>query len=181
MGKLIGRDAEVLAATSFLNAMATSPQAAVVAGVAGIGKSTLWRHALELAAARGYRVLSCRPVESETKLSYTSLTDLISPIAAEVLPQLPAPQREVLEALLLISPAHSRHDQRALSTALGSVLDALIGAGPVLIAIDDARWLDPPSARVLRFAFRRLGRRPIGILMCMRTPEEDEDPLRVAR
>ena len=47
------------------------------------------------------------------------------------------------------------------------ILDALrffSGGAPLVVAVDDARWLDRPSAGVLEFCFRRLQREPISIL-----------------
>src|SRR5262249_12056847 len=52
------------------------------------------------------------------------------------------------------------------------VLDALriLSAGaPLVIAVDDAQWLDRPSAGVLEFCFRRLGREPVSILLTFRS------------
>ncbi|MGI8808745.1 MAG: AAA family ATPase [Acidimicrobiales bacterium] len=178
MGKVVGRDAELLAATKFLDGLPDGPAATIVAGAAGIGKSTVWRHALEAAAERGYHVLSCRPVESETKLSYATLTDLIGPVAPQVFADLPGPQRHALEVLLLMRASEgARPDQRSISMALLSVLDVLTGSRPVIIGIDDVRWIDQPSACVLRFVLRRLARRPVGIVLCMRTGEDSELPL----
>ena len=48
---------------------------------------------MQVAANASYRVLSCRPVESETKLSFTSLADVMEPVADDVLPELPEPSR----------------------------------------------------------------------------------------
>jgi DNA-binding CsgD family transcriptional regulator len=58
---------------------------------------------------------------------------------------------------------------------------ALATAGPLLLAIDDAPWLDVPSARVLEFAIRRLHDVPIGILITARTSEDDPLPLGLHR
>ena len=39
---------------------------------------------------------------------------------------------------------------------------------PLLVAVDDAQWLDRPSAGVLEFCFRRLEREPVSILLTFR-------------
>ena len=44
----------------------------------------------------------------------------------------------------------------------------LAGAGPVLLAVDDAQWLDAPTASVLTFAVRRLEREPVGVVCAFR-------------
>jgi hypothetical protein len=41
--------------------------------------------------------------------------------------------------------------------AVVEMLRALGAVHPVLLAVDDVQWLDPPTARILAFAVRRLG------------------------
>lgn len=178
MGRLVGRDAELQTAATFLDDLDDGPAAMILAGEAGIGKSTIWRYTLDMAADRGYRVLSCRPVPAEAKLSYTTLSDLAGPIAGAVLGHLPDPQRHALEGVLLMSSASgNRPDQRSTSMAFLSALDVLLEDAPVVIGIDDARWVDQPSARILRFAFRRLGQRRVGTVLCTPSPDEVDVPL----
>ena len=38
-----------------------------------------------------------------------------------------------------------------------------------MVAVDDAQWLDRPSAGVLEFCFRRLEREPVSIVLTSRT------------
>jgi DNA-binding CsgD family transcriptional regulator len=49
------------------------------------------------------------------------------------------------------------------------VLRILSSGAPVTIAVDDAQWLDSPSAGVLEFCFRRLEAAPVSILLTFRT------------
>src|SRR4029450_12197986 len=112
-------------------------------GEAGIGKSALWLDALEQARARSYRVLSSRATESEAKLSFAALGDPRDGVVDETLDALPSPQRSALEvALLRAEAAASPPDRRTVSSAFHSALIALATAGPLLLAIDDAQWLD---------------------------------------
>jgi DNA-binding CsgD family transcriptional regulator len=48
---------------------------------------------------------------------------------------------------------------------------------PLALAVDDAQWLDGPSARALEFCVRRLERQPIALLLTLRT--EDQVPLKL--
>ena len=51
------------------------------------------------------------------------------------------------------------------------ILDALrilSGATPLMVAVDDAQWLDRPSAGVLEFCFRRLRDGPVSIMLTSR-------------
>ena len=86
---LVGREEELATLSDLLDAPEKLPAAAVVAGEAGAGKTTLWLAGLKSAAARGFRVLKSRPSEAETGLSYLALTDLLGNVAGEVLPKLP--------------------------------------------------------------------------------------------
>src|SRR2546425_9581500 len=65
-----GRAAELAVSGRFLEALQSGPRGLVLAGEAGIGKTTLWKQVLAHARARSYWVLSCRPTESETALSF---------------------------------------------------------------------------------------------------------------
>jgi ATP/maltotriose-dependent transcriptional regulator MalT len=165
---IIGRQGELQSIASFLDSIGDGPAALILRGEAGIGKTTLWEAALSEASRRGYRLLCCRPVESEAPLSYTSLADLLVGVSDEVQSHLPVAQRQALDVALLRGPqAGSTPDHRAIATALLSVLHALSDQGPVLVGVDDLQWLDGPSARALEFVARRL-MAPIGILASFR-------------
>ena len=179
---LFGRQTELARISSLLDAVPSGPVALILGGETGIGKSTLWLEALSQARARSYRVLSCRPTESEAKLSFAALGDLLDEVVDEGLEGLPSPQRSALEVALLRTEATgSPPDQRAISSAFYGALVALADAGPSLVAVDDAQWLDAPSARVLEFAFRRLTGVPIGIIITARVEEVDSPPLGLGR
>ena len=62
--------------------MAAEPAALVVEGEAGIGKTTVWLEAVRLGEARAFRVLQARPAESEARLSYAALADLLGDVDA---------------------------------------------------------------------------------------------------
>jgi Cdc6-like AAA superfamily ATPase len=76
--EIVGRDQELAATAAFLDG--DLPAALVLAGEAGIGKTTVWRAALEQAREHDLRVLVCRPAESEAHLSYAGLSDLLEPV-----------------------------------------------------------------------------------------------------
>jgi hypothetical protein len=77
--------------SAFLDSRQHGARALVLEGEAGIGKSTLWFEAVRVAEARGYGVLRARPAESEARLSYAALADLIGPAFDDARAQLPAP------------------------------------------------------------------------------------------
>ena len=177
-----GRQLELARVSSFLDAVPSGPEALILGGDAGIGKTALWLDTLEQARARSYRVLSSRPSQSEAKLSFAALGDLFDGVVDEALDGLPPPQRSALEVALLRAEADaSPPDQRAVSSAFRGALTALADAGPLVLGIDDAQWLDLPSVRVLEFAIRRLTDEPIGILVTARIDESGTLPLGLDR
>jgi DNA-binding CsgD family transcriptional regulator len=179
-GDVIGRESELAILHHFLDSIPSGPSAMLLSGDPGIGKTTVWKRGLAAAQERDYRTLSCNPVEAETRLSYTALGDLVQPILDESLPSLPEPQRTALEVALLRSPrTGARADQRAVSLAVLGCIRAVASTTPVIVAIDDAQWLDLPSTRVVQFVVRRLGDEPVGVMTAVRGSEADVDPLGV--
>ena len=169
---VVGRDEEVAALADFLDARTRLPGVLLLEGEAGIGKTTLWRRGVELAAERGYRLLSCKGSSSETQLSFVALGDLLADALGEVLPALPAPQAKGLAVALLVEEAEgSSQDQRAIALAFVGALRLLARSQPVAVAIDDVQWLDRPSAFVLEFALRRLRGEAVAFLLTRRQEE----------
>ncbi len=166
---MVGREHELEHISSFLAALSSDAAVLVVEGEPGIGKTTIWREAIRRAESAEIEILTCRPAESEAKLSFSALADLLEPIGDDRLEALPLPQRRALEvALLRAAPAKSPPDARAVATAFRSLLELAAQERPVLVGIDDSQWLDPPSAEAVEFALRRV-RGPVG-LMATRRP-----------
>lgn len=165
---IVGRERELAQLTAFATPGSAS-RALVLSGAAGIGKTTLWEAALAHARAAGLRVLVARGGAAEAKLSLTGVFDLLGTAADEVLPGLPAPQRAALEAALLrAEPGRRPPGPRTLATALLSALRRLAAAEPLLVAVEDAQWLDRPSQEALAFALRRLDHPDARVLLTMR-------------
>jgi DNA-binding CsgD family transcriptional regulator/tetratricopeptide (TPR) repeat protein len=170
-GFILGRERELEVIGHFLDSLEIGPAACVFEGEAGIGKTALWREGVATARAESFRVLVCAPAEVETALSYSSLADLLEGVEPEVIAVLPAPQRAALDvALLRAGRVDAVAAQRAVATAVVSVLGELASSTPVVVAVDDVQWLDRASARALEFAARRLEGRPVGFLLSLRTP-----------
>jgi DNA-binding CsgD family transcriptional regulator len=180
---ILGRDAELVELRRFVESVSEGSCALVLQGTAGIGKTTLWVAGLTAARDHGCRVLATRAAQSEARLSYTALVDLLDDVSDDALAELPVPQRRALETALLRAGAEgAAPDQRAVSLATVGVLKALGASGPVVIAVDDVQWLDTPSARVLSFAARRLGDSRVGVMVSLRLGADSTgDPLSLER
>jgi DNA-binding CsgD family transcriptional regulator len=177
---IFGREAELARIDDFLAGAAEGASALVLEGEAGVGKTTLWAEAVGRARATGGRVLTCSPSAPEAKLSFQGLADLLGPVVDAVLETLPPMQRRALEvALLLSEPGGEPADQRTVAAGTLGALRDLAAAAPVLVAIDEVQWLDPPSDAALAFAFRRLGDVPISVLLAKRSGDGN-DPLVLA-
>ncbi|SCF08411.1 regulatory protein, luxR family [Micromonospora coriariae] len=151
---IVGRDEVFDQAWRLLS----QPGPVLLEGPAGIGKTELWRALVAHATRAGWLVLSCAPTEAESELPYAALADLLHPLADRVT-ELPRPQRIAAEVVLLSGDAHEAVDVRVVGAATRSLLEAATAANShptVLLAVDDAPWLDRPSERALRYALRRV-------------------------
>ncbi|HEY7025281.1 MAG TPA: AAA family ATPase [Candidatus Limnocylindrales bacterium] len=167
----VGRQAELQQLADFLDATAAGMVGAIaITGHAGIGKSTVWREAVRLAGQAGYLVLTASPTQAETQLSFSGLADLLRAVPDAAFDDLPTVQREALEVALLRRAADDAgHSARAVATAVLSLLHNLGAQGNVLVAVEDAQWLDSATAEALSYAIRRLDDLPVAILASVRT------------
>jgi hypothetical protein len=154
----------------------------VIRGDPGIGKSAL----LHAATTRvsGVHLVRLDGYEAEAALPFAGLQRVLVPLAP------------------YLAAVPDRH-QGALQVAVGegdgpppdrffvglSLLGLLAEAGessPVVLAVDDAQWLDPESLDVLAFAARRVRAEAVAVLIAMRDDAQSDvrvagiDELRVA-
>ena len=143
-------------------------RAVVLRGDAGIGKTALWLAGVEAAAAHGFRILSARPSEAETRFAYAGVGDLLGDAAGEILPELPPVQQRALEAALLLGDSELHVDGRAVAAAFLGALRLLADGGRLCLAVDDLQWLDTASLTALRYALGRLDEEPVATLLAVR-------------
>jgi len=168
-GGVFGRDAELAAADRFLDVAKQRLAVLEIVGDPGIGKTTVWRAVAERAAAHDFVVLRCRPAATETKLALSAVADLLEPVPRDAVDALPEPQRRAFAAALLREHAKGAPPEpRTLGTAVRSILAKTSDDRPVIVAIDDAQWLDRASAMMLGFALRRLLDRRVSWLFATR-------------
>ena len=165
-GRLIGRDREMRALADLLAGIQERGAAVIVRGEAGIGKSSLVAAASDRARERGVQVLTAAAVQCETHLPFAGLHQLLLPILADA-DHLPPPQRRALDA------AFGVVDERApepfvIALATLHLLSDAAARAPLLLIVEDAHWLDRPTADVLTFVARRLEGDPVLMLVAIR-------------
>ncbi len=175
-GAILGRELELALVEGFLERLEDASAALIVEGEPGIGKTVLWREGLRRAQLRGVRILGAQPAESEARLSYAALGDLVGGVFDEATANLPDVQQHALAVALLRREPDDGMDARVVAAALLSLLRVLSSAGPLLLAVDDVHWLDRASARALEFAARRTPER-VGWLLTRRSGADDRLPL----
>jgi DNA-binding NarL/FixJ family response regulator len=175
VSSLVGREGELGRVETFLQA--ARPCTIAIVGEPGIGKTTLWRAAVEHARARGARVLVARPTESEARLAFAALADLLAGVSDEIFARLPEPQRVGLDAALLRAASARAPQRRVVGAGFLTLLRTLAAESELVCAIDDVQWLDPSSAAVVEFALRRVGDDPVRGLLSVRASELARAPI----
>lgn len=169
-GELVGRKHECTEIDRVLDGARRGISGALVLrGEAGMGKSALLGYAAEAGRTAGMMVLGVTGVEWESDLAFAGLHGLLWPIVGE-LEGVPEPQREPLAAALGLAPGEGR-DRFLVSAGALSLLAAAAESRPVLCLVDDAQWLDLPSAHALTFVARRLVAEGVVILFGAREGE----------
>jgi DNA-binding CsgD family transcriptional regulator len=171
---LLERDRE-LAEIDALIAEAAAGQARVafIEGPAGIGKTRLVAEARRHAADGGFRVLSAQGGELEREFPFGVVRQLFEAEVAKdevgTLSGAAGPARAVFEPAVgqeadasVVDPSFaSLHGLYWVTLNLGE-------HGPLMLAIDDLHWCDPPSLRFLAYLTRRLEGLPVLVLCGLR-------------
>ena len=169
-GSLYGRDSECSLLDDVLAALrAGESRTLLIHGEAGIGKTALLDHVASGAA--DMRLLRASGAELEMGLPYASLHQLCKPVL-DTVGQLPPPQRDALD-VAFGQTAGPVPDRFMVGLAVLTLLSRAAEERPVLCLVDDAQWLDEPSARTLTFVARRLLAEPLGLLLSAREPAGD--------
>src|ERR1700675_2469529 len=167
--EIIGRRLELVALGEFLEAVPAGRPALLFEGDAGIGKTALWQEGVRLTRERGYQVLTAQATHSELRTAFVTVGDLFAPVLHETLPRLVPVQRRALEiAFLLREPDTAPPERRLIAAGLLSMVRLLAKEGPLVLALDDAQWVDASSADLLRFVLRRLNADSVGVLATVR-------------
>ncbi|MDX6539984.1 MAG: hypothetical protein QOI71_1594, partial [Gaiellales bacterium] len=165
---LLGRDAERAAIGRLLaDARVGTSGVLVISGEPGIGKSALLAHAAEHTG--DMRVLAARGFEGEASIPFAGLLELLRPVLG-LISSLPAPQAAALRAALALGPG-VRGERLVIGAATLGLLAAVAEERPLCVLVDDAHWLDQPSADAILFAARRVLADPVAMLVAVRSTE----------
>ena len=165
---LIGRERECARLDELLQEAGNGhSRALVLRGDPGIGKTALLEYAIE--RAEGFRVLRAVGIESESKLAFSGLHQLLRPVLG-VLDQVPEAAGEALRRSLALAGPGEANPFLVYAGAL-QLLAAAAEREPILAVLDDAHWLDPASAEAITFVARRLEAESIALLFAVREGE----------
>jgi len=161
---IIGRDAALARLRVLVDAVPSASQVLVVTGEAGMGKTALLADAAERARSAGMRVLSVTGRESESKLAFAGLHQLLRPVLSSAT-GLPGRQAQALLGALGFAADPVVPDPLLTGVAVLTLLSDLCERSQVLVVADDAHWLDRSSLDALAFAASRLDAERVVLLV----------------
>ncbi|MFJ3307554.1 LuxR C-terminal-related transcriptional regulator [Streptomyces sp. NPDC086549] len=163
----LGRDRETERILRCVTREPGSPQALLLLGEEGIGRTTLLRHACELATADGMLVLSAQGWAGDRRRARAFLQQLLAPVLDE-LPALPAAHGQVLSVALDPASGDIGPDDTQVQAAVLALLDRLAMSRPVLVCVDDVHTCDRAFLDRLCAGIRLLAGRAVTVLLAAR-------------
>ena len=166
---IIGRDAGLVRLRALVDPVPQASQVLVVTGEAGMGKTVLLADTADRARSAGMRVLSVTGRESESKLAFAGLHQLLRPVLSGAA-GLPGRQAQALTGALGLAADPVAPDPLLTGVAVLTLLSDLSEHSPVLVVADDAHWLDRSSLDALAFVGSRLDTERMVLLVGARGP-----------
>jgi DNA-binding CsgD family transcriptional regulator len=164
---LFGRASEIEILTGLLDGLDQGGAAVLLLGEPGIGKSRLLAEAVRNARERGVRVLTATGVQSEARLPFAGLHQLLRPVRDRAVDLAEVP-RQALDAAFGLSDQGVPEPFRIAMATL-DLISEVASDSPVLLVVEDGHWLDRPSAEVLAFVARRIESDPVLLLIAARS------------
>ena len=162
--RIVGRDAGLARLRGLVEPVPLASQVLVVTGEAGMGKTMLLADAAGRARSAGMRVLSVTGRESESRLAFAGLHQLLRPVLPAAA-GLPGRQAQALRGALGLAAEPGAPDLLLTGVAVLTLLSDLSERSPVLVVADDAHWLDRSSLDALAFAGSRLDAERVVLLV----------------
>jgi len=161
---IIGREAGLARLRALVDPVPRASQVLVVTGEAGMGKTVLLTDASDRARSAGMRVLSVTGRESESKLAFAGLHQLLRPVLSRAA-ALAGRQAQALLGALGLAADPVVGDPLLTGVAVLALLSDLSERSGVLVVADDAHWLDRSSLDALAFAASRLDAERVVVLV----------------
>jgi DNA-binding CsgD family transcriptional regulator len=161
---IVGRQAGLARLRGLVDQVSLSSQVLVVTGEAGMGKTVLLEDAADRARSAGLRVLSVTGRESESKLAFAGLHQLLRPVLSGIT-GLPGRQAQALTGALGLVADPGPPDPLITGVAVLTLLSDLSERSPLLVVADDAQWLDRSSLDALAFVGSRLDAERVALLV----------------
>src|SRR3984885_8643956 len=161
---IIGREADLARLRGLVDQVPRASQVLVVTGEAGMGKTVLLADVAGRARSAGLPVLSVTGRESESRLAFAGLHQLLRPGLSRTA-ALPGRQAQALQGALGLAADPVAADPLLTGVAVLTLLSDLSERSPVLVVADDAHWLDRSSLDALAFAASRLDAEPVVVLL----------------
>ncbi len=175
---LLEREHEIEALDGLmLDAAAGEGRFVVIEAAAGVGKSSL------LAEARGragrLRVLAARGGELEQEFPFGVVRQLFEAVIADPEQRETALAGAGAAAAPVFAAVGDQAGEESSFAALHGLYWLVLNLAdrtPLLLAVDDLHWCDPPSLRFLSYLARRLDDLPVLLIATLRTAEPGADP-----
>jgi DNA-binding CsgD family transcriptional regulator/tetratricopeptide (TPR) repeat protein len=139
-----------------------------IEGAAGIGKTRLLARACERAAAAGMTVLVARAAEYEDGYAWGVVRQLFEAELRAGSHQ--ATDAAALAARVVTGTGTGDLDSYAVLHGLYWLTADIAQQAPLLLAVDDLHWADPPSQRYAAYLARRLDGLPVLLAVSVREP-----------
>ncbi len=177
---MVGRDAELRTlGSAFERSVAGSPQAVLVAGEAGIGKTRLLREFRERARTTANVAVGQCIDYGATPVPYAPIVGvlraIVADMGAEAARDVVGPGRD---ALLLLLPElgdgsvdWSEVSASRLHDAIAVLLEAYAARAPLVVMIEDLHWADDSTLTMLRFLMRAISNARLLIVASVRSED----------
>src|SRR5580658_10376519 len=142
--RIVGRAAALARLRGLVDPVPQASRVLLAIGDAGMGKSVLLADTAERARAGRMRVLPVTGRESESKLAFAGLHQLLRPVLSGAA-GLPGRQERALLGALGLDADPAAPDPLLTGVGLLTLLSDLSERSPVLLVVDDAHWLDRSS------------------------------------
>jgi DNA-binding CsgD family transcriptional regulator/tetratricopeptide (TPR) repeat protein len=167
--RLVGRDAGLARLGALVDPVPQASQVLLITGEAGMGKTALLAETAGRARAAGLRVLPVTGRESESRLAFAGLHQLLRPVLSRAA-DLPARQARALLGALGLAADPVAPDPLLTGVAVLTLLADISERSALLLVADDAHWLDRSSLDALAFVASRLDAERVVLLVGARGP-----------